>query len=319
MKSTKISKSVCTSTTPDKTINSNNPDKTVKSLINEPKTEKKLINHYKPLILNFTDNFNINNNTNIKGRFYYKNPEFYNSTNIQNQIDFLVTNIKNKPNKTISFDLPSPLPKIKKNDVPTSLKSNIKKRKSSLDSSKNVVNDQKLENIFPNISTTTSVNFNSKNLYNNSRGSEPKIKGDDYFYRNIFTNASLFKKRPHYIDNKLNLIYSQNESQYRLIINRRNKEMKEKGNYFTIEEDSEKIKNKLNSVKTKIKFMKNIMDYSYPNLMINKVQTWGKSLQCHKYDDKLTPIEEKNLLIKKRNIIRTNYLNQNLKILPVKI
>ena len=95
--------------------------------------------------------------------------------------------------------------------------------------------------------------------------------------------------------------------------------MKEKGNYFTIEEDSEKIKNKLNSVKTKIKFMKNIMDYSYPNLMINKVQTWGKSLQCHKYDDKLTPIEEKNLLIKKRNIIRTNYLNQNLKILPVKI
>ena len=61
------------------------------------------------------------------------------------------------------------------------------------------------------------------------------------------------------------------------------------------------------------------MDYSYPNFLLTKIKTWGKNLKSNNYDEKLTPIEEKNLLKKRRNNIRTKYLSEDLKVLPLKI
>ena len=62
------------------------------------------------------------------------------------------------------------------------------------------------------------------------------------------------------------------------------------------------------------------MDYSYPSFMLTKIKTLGKQLYNNKKKNvNLSPLENLNSQIKKRNILRMNYLNQNIKIFPLKI
>ena len=89
-----------------------------------------------------------------------------------------------------------------------------------------------------------------------------------------------------------------------------------------LERDSEKIKRQVDDIKTKITFMKNIMDYSYPSFMLTKLKSWEKNLGNNKkpkYDERLTPLEEQKLLILKKNNLRNNYLKKNIGIFPIKI
>ena len=58
-----------------------------------------------------------------------------------------------------------------------------------------------------------------------SKDIDQKKNNLEYLYRSIFSKANVFKPKPRYIDNKLNLVYSENESQYNLIIERRSKLM----------------------------------------------------------------------------------------------
>ena len=102
---------------------------------------------------------------------------------------------------------------------------------------------------------------------------------------------------------------------------RRNKLMKEKGSILKFDKDSEKIKDRVNDIKSKIKFMKSVMDFSYPGLMISKIKSWGKDFQnqnCQR-NEKLTPFEEQKMQIRRKNILRTNYLKQNMQVFPIKV
>ena len=83
------------------------------------------------------------------------------------------------------------------------------------------------------------------------------------------------------------------------------------------DEDSKKINKRVNDIKGKIKFMKNILDYSYPAFMIEKIKMRGKELQKNKSEEKLTPFEKQKNIIKKRNIPRTKYLQKYLKVFPI--
>ena len=94
------------------------------------------------------------------------------------------------------------------------------------------------------------------------------------------------------------------------------------GNIFKLAKDSEKIKAQVDDIKTKIKFMKNIMDYSYPSFMLTKIKTWEKEIASNKKSNKdeiLTPIEKQKKLMKRKDIIRSNYLKQNVNISPLKL
>ena len=231
---------------------------------------------------------------------------------LQKQIDFLVTNIKNKDkfltikNEPISFS--KKIPKLNSFD-------GFKKRNfTELKKIKTIDNYDlpskgfnKNNTKFPKISIIPSSSNDLKQKNNNL----------DYLYRSIFYKSILFRPKPRYIDNRLNLVYSENESQYKLLMEKRSKVMNEKGIFLRFDEDSEKIKERVNVIKTKIKFMKNIMDYSYPSFMLTKIKVWGKELQKNKTEEKLTPFEEQKNLIKNRNILRTNYLQKNLKVFPV--
>jgi len=305
MKENQINKSVSTNTNKlTQSINKERYSATKKSL-SSPKTTFLNLNEF------FTPYYNKNN---INNRYYYKNPQFFNKSSIKSQIDFLVTSIKNNPNyqtiKNESTPSSKKLPKLK-----TLIN---EKANSQLTSPRDI--DEQNEQIFPNISITPSNNSNIK-LMNQNNISNDMDQKDQSIYNNVFTNFPLFKPRPRFLDNKLNLIYCENENQYRLIMARRNKLMKEKGTILKFEKDSEKIKDKVNDIKTKIKFMKNIMDFSYPGLMISKIKSWGKDFQNpnNKSNEKLTPFEEQKMQIKRKNILRTNYLKQNMYIFPIKV
>ena len=307
---------------------STNTNKKLRLLMAEQTKNKKLMGFKHPTFLDLKDvfDFSNNNNNSTSGRYYYKNPQFLNSSNIKKQINILMTNINNNYNyddiiKDESYNSLKKFPKIKSlnnlddNSNLDSIK--IKSRKTSCDSP---LNNKKMENIkfLPNISTSSS-NIKSKHLNNISYDFNQKDKDINYIYKNIFSNSALFKEKKKFIDNKLNIVYCQNELQYKFIMEKRNKLLKNKGAVLKYEEDSEKIKGQVDTIKTKIKFMKNIMDYSYPSFMLTKIKTLGQKLANKKKSVNLSPLEKLNNQIKKRNILRMNYLNQNIKICPLKI
>lgn len=226
-------------------------------------------------------------------KYYYKNPQFLNRSNIQKQINILLTNVSNSQNK-------KKLPKLifdednKINDVEKVTMNYI----------------QTTENELPKIKTYR------KSKYNISKNNKNINKSVDYTYKSIFPSETLFKEKARYINNKLNLIYCQNESQYKYIMEKRNR-IKESSKI--IEEESEKIKERLNNIKTKVKFIKNVIDYSYPNFLLAKVQIWKKNMAQIKGKEKLLPQEKQKFQQKNKNRLVTNYLTKNLKVYPLKI
>jgi len=302
MKENQVNKSVSTSTNKLLQSITKEHNSATKKSLSSPKTTFLNINEF------FTP-YNYNKN-NINNRYYYKNPQFFNRESIKSQIDFLLTNVKNNPNyQTIKSESVSTLKKLPKIKI---LKN--KKTNSQLPSPRDVD-----EQIFPNISITPSNNNSNIKFMNNNISSDVDQK-DEYIYNNIFSKSPLFKPKPRFLDNKLNLIYSENEKQYNLIMARRNKLMKEKGSILKFDKDSEKIKDRVNDIKSKIKFMKSVMDFSYPGLMISKIKSWGKDFRnqnCQR-NEKLTPFEEQKMQIRRKNILRTNYLKQNMQVFPIK-
>ena len=55
--------------------------------------------------------------------------------------------------------------------------------------------------------------------------------------------------------------------------------------------------------------------------MISKIKSWGKDFQNQnsRNNEKLTPFEEQKLQMKRKIILRNNYLKQNIHVLPIKV
>ena len=114
---------------------------------------------------------------------------------------------------------------------------------------------------------------------------------DMFLYKKIFYYFREKKKKfkrdeKKYINNKLNIDYAENEEAYEQRLIKNNIKLLEKG---------EKIKHfsgptfsdlKLKELMTKVKFMKNIVDYSYPDMVLFKV----------KQGDKLLKIKDKTII-----------------------
>ena len=285
---------------------------TSKLILPKKLNNKKSISTNKSSILYLNDIPDINYSKHNNYRYFYKKPEFYNSSNIQKQIDFLVTNIKNK-DKFISIKNES-ISSLKKDPKLNSFNGIKNRNLTELKSEKTIDNYELPYKRF----NTNNIKFPSISIISSSSNDlGHKNNNLDYLYRSIFSKSILFRPKPRYIDNKLNLIYSENESQYKLLMEKRSKLMNEKGLFLRFDDDSEKIKERVNDIKTKIKFMKNIMDYSYPSFMLTKIKAWGKELQKNKTEEKLTPFEEQKNMIKNRNTLRTNYFQTNLQVFPV--
>ena len=230
-------------------------------------------------------------------KFYYKYPEFLNDSNIKKQINILLTNVNNKKNKD------DKLPKI------TFIEDN---NDSYLDKIKQKYIEKDAKEFLPKIKANRKSRNNNKNNPTNNK----KInKSVDYAYKSIFPNEHLFKEKTKYVDNKLNLVYCQNELQYKYIMEKRKKL---KGANI-IEKESEQIKERVDNIKTKVKFMKSVIDYSYPSFLLAKIQIWKKNLEQIKGEEKLLPQEEQKNELKNKNIKVTNYLKKNFKVYRIKV
>ena len=262
-----------------------------------------------------SDETNINHSS--FSNFYYKNPKFYNEKNLNFQMTTLkkfskynlAKNINNRKftytKQLSSFFENEDLPNLKRNNtVNLNNKLIIDNNKNKY---KNLTN--KRNTFFFNRSNTEG-NFSEEITKNNDELATKKL------YKMIF-KSQLPTNKDHImpiIENKYNLKYSENEEQYNFIIDKEYEEKIAKGEKIKNKKSCPSIKLKLNETLEKVKFMKDVIDYSYPLFVLSKIKIQGKNLRYIKERRNNTQqnyISEKEKRIKEvklRNDIRTQYL-----------
>ena len=165
-------------------------------------------------------------------------------------------------------------------------------------------------------------NTNYFNKSNTERNISKEINKNNHelstnkLYKIIF-KSQLSTNKDHLkplIENKYNLKYSENEEQYNLIIDKENLENIAKGKRIKNQKTNNSIKNKLNEARNKVKFIKDIIDYSYPLFVLTKIKVKQKNLRImkkqrlKKYFNYVSGKEKIINEIKTRNDIKTQYL-----------
>ena len=144
------------------------------------------------------------------------------------------------------------------------------------------------------------------------------------YYNRVFKMKPLFKKIKPVVDNKLNMRYAENEEQYKNIMEKDSKALLLQGKKVKNKIPSDYIKIKVDDIKTRIRFMKGIIDFSFPGFVLTKIKAIDKKLKKenesrYKSKDYRSPVEKRNIINIKRNRDRKSYLyecfniNANLK------
>ena len=177
-------------------------------------------------------------------------------------------------------------------------------------------NINKFTNIDKHMETLPNVyDSNTFNYFNND-----PLKSDDFYYKSVFKMKPLFRKIRPVVDNKLNMRYSENEEQYKKIIEKEQKLLLEQGKRVKNKNISEHIKIKMEEIKKRIRFMKGVIDFSYPGFVLTKIRAIDKRLKkeneiknnrLYKY---YSPVELRNIKKKLRNNARTDYLGESINV-----
>ena len=120
-----------------------------------------------------------------------------------------------------------------------------------------------------------------KNAQTSVRFMESK---DEFFYKNIFefNNINRKKKNVSIIDNKLNIFYSENLEQYNQKMNRINDTLVKNGKPMIHQGVEKNSKNNMEKMFKKVQFIKKIIDYVYPNMVLYKVKQEKKRISKSK-------------------------------------
>ena len=127
---------------------------------------------------------------------------------------------------------------------------------------------------------------------------------DNYLYKKIFYYSDKNNNlKSNALDNKLNIIYSENENQYKQNIIKLNELYKKMGKnkYYNLEPSQSEIK--LKSLKYRVQFMKRIVDYSFPNMVLTKIREQKKNIIYEKKSNKINIVTSK---INRNNFNRFN-------------
>jgi len=164
-----------------------------------------------------------------------------------------------------------------------------------------------------------SKNFMEENLptiynitHNNMFSKTHNTDINDYYNR-VFKMKPLFRKIKPVVDNKLNMRYAENEEQYRKIMEKEHKILVSQGKKIKSKTPSDYIITKVDDLKTRIRFMKGIIDFSYPGFVLTKIKAIDKKLRMenetrYKLKDFHSPVETRNIIKNKRNRDRKAYL-----------
>ena len=140
---------------------------------------------------------------------------------------------------------------------------------------------------------------------------------DDFLFKRIFYDdkkKDQFKNKE-VIDNKLNIIYAENQAQYYKNLVKFNNMLKQNGKKILHEVGPTVTDIKLSKIKNKMSFMKKIVDYAYPNMVLTRVRESEKVIRKKILsEEKLPPFKKADELTKQNNIHLGNLLKKSIKI-----
>ena len=140
---------------------------------------------------------------------------------------------------------------------------------------------------------------NEKKIMKNAKTSAKLLDSkDEFLYKNIFiyNNINKRKKTVNVIDNKLNIFYSENLLQYNQKMNRINDYLVKKGKPMIHQGVEKNSKGNMENMIKKIQFIKKIVDYVYPNMVLYKVRQEKKRISKAKSLEFKYPRSRINLL-----------------------
>ena len=145
-----------------------------------------------------------------------------------------------------------------------------------------------------------------------------KKENYDYFYKSVFKMKPIFRKFRPVVDNKFNMRYAENEEQYQALIEKEAKILRAQGKPVKKKNVSEIINFQMKDIKDRIRFMKGIMDYTYPGFVLTKIKAIDKQLKSEnlhsKYRNYLSPVSMRNLEMKNRGDERKKFLYGSIEI-----
>ena len=101
---------------------------------------------------------------------------------------------------------------------------------------------------------------------------------DHYLFKKIFFNLEKKKdlKSDGFPDNKFNILYSENEKQYKQNIIKLNEIYRRLGRNKSYSLQPPPSEKKLRGLKKRVEFMKRIVDYAFPNMVLTKIREQEK-------------------------------------------
>ena len=274
--------------------------------------------------------------------FYFKNPKFYDSSFFsEKSLNQTILNLKESlgNNYNVSKDL---LNNVEENKKKIKIKkklfqsvyenyNNYKSLNSSIIDSKSInensISKNKHQMFIKNNPSSKYLKNKIKyiKLQKNKKSHNINFKNnlllkkgfEDYLYGKIFVER--FKNREKLMNNRLNLIYSENIEQYQKLYSKRitNKKL-EYENLFDATERENNVIGKVNYVKNTINFIKGVVDYSFPEVILYKINIESKGikeLQDKRSDSFRIPFEREDNLLKKLNKKKTEKLSKSFSII----
>ena len=161
-----------------------------------------------------------------------------------------------------------------------------------------------------NIKEKDKIRLITKKCSANLLSPSKQISKDMYLYKKIFYYSDKKKtiRTEKELDNKLNIIYSENEDQYIKNINKLNAIYKLLGKKKIYNIELSQSENKVKNLQKKVEFMKRIVDYTYPNMVLTKIK------EIKEQDKTINVKSGVHLKIITSKVNRKNYNKNNTKI-----
>lgn len=161
-----------------------------------------------------------------------------------------------------------------------------------------------------NIKEKDKIRLMTKKCSANLLSPSKQISKDMYLYKKIFYYSDKKKtiRTEKELDNKLNIIYSENEDQYIKNINKLNEIYKLLGKKKIYNIELSQSENKVKNLQKKVEFMKRIVDYTYPNMVLTKIK------EIKEQDKTINVKSGVHLKIITSKVNRKNYNKTNTKI-----
>ena len=140
---------------------------------------------------------------------------------------------------------------------------------------------------------------------------------DDFLFKKIFYENEKRRqvKMRNYIDNKFNIFYAENQTQFDKNLTKYNAKLRKKGKKVLHEVGPSSIEKKLKKIRNKMSFMRKIIDYAYPNMVLARVRESEKIIKKRNLSQQnLPPFIKAEIINKQRNNNLGNFLRQSINI-----